>query len=229
MVALLGLVGLSIAACVLAIAAGWVDMETLKRLVADRSPASMATYVVTVFVLEMLWFPRAWGLLVGGLAFGPLLGAALSIIADMATAVTCYVVARGSGRAWVAHKMQRTPRLRNVVEVLARERGTVTVFLLRVMPVHYTAVGYAAGLSGVAPRPYLLGCLLGVLPTALLYTFVGDAAREPGSPIFIAGVAVVVVLGLGGILYVRRLWKSQARPTPTPLDAGPAAEPAAVE
>ncbi|MCC6522898.1 MAG: hypothetical protein IT373_09575, partial [Polyangiaceae bacterium] len=42
MVALLGLVGLSIAACVLAIAAGWVDMETLKRLVADRSPASMA-------------------------------------------------------------------------------------------------------------------------------------------------------------------------------------------
>lgn len=222
-------VALSIVACVVALAAGWIDIESLKQMVADRSPASMVTYVVAVFALEMVWFPRAWGLVAGGLAFGPLLGAALSIVADMASAIACYVLARTSARAWVEAKMHRTPRLQNVVAVLARERGLFTVFLLRVLPVHYTAVGYAAGLAGVGARPYVIGCLLGVVPTALLYTFVGDAARDPGSPVFIASAAVVVLLGLGGFAYVHHVWKSQKARPPALEASTPAVEPAGVD
>jgi uncharacterized membrane protein YdjX (TVP38/TMEM64 family) len=70
----------------------------------------------------------------------------------------------------------------------------VTIALLRVCPIaHYTLVSYAAGLSGVSLRSFLIGSTVGILPGAILYPLVGDAALRPTSPVFVVSTAILVV------------------------------------
>lgn len=201
-----GLVAATMAACGFALWRGWVDADTLGQLIEGRGPAAMVSYVLAVIASELLWFPRMWGLLAGGLLFGPLGGTVLSLVGDTATAIFCYWTARGSGAAYVDRVINRRPRLRRVVDILTRRRGVLTVFLLRALPMHYTGASYASGLAGTRFSHYLLGTLLGSIPTAVFYTAVGDAARDPSSPLFVAGVVAVVVLSAVGLWLARRVW-----------------------
>jgi len=181
--ALGGVLLVSVAVCVVALWRGWVRPDTVQQLVARSGPAGMLVYVGGVILFELLWFPRMWGLLAGGILFGPLLGGALSIVADLLGGLICYGLARGGGRAWVAALLERRPRTRRV---------------LRVCPVaHYTLVSYAAGLGGVRLMAFVAGTGIGLLPGAIIYPLLGDAALRPGSPVFLGSlVAVVLILGV---------------------------------
>ncbi len=203
---------LSAAACAVGLLAGWIELSTLERLVDRPGAASMLVYVLVVFAAELFWLPRLWGLLVGGLVFGPWLGCALSCAANMMSASFCFALARGGGRDWVRTRLRRHPRARAATELLAQRRGALTVGLLRAGPIHYTAVSYAAGLAGVRWRPYLLGTFVGLWPGTVAYNFLGDAARDPGHPAFIAAVAAVVAVVVLGAVVVRRVWRKPGAP-----------------
>jgi uncharacterized membrane protein YdjX (TVP38/TMEM64 family) len=131
------------------------------------------------------------------------------MVADVLSASFCYALARGTARRWVAEQLRRWRRARALVQLLAERRGMLTVCLLRVLPVHYTAVSYASGLAGVSWPQFLVGTVLGVVPGAVLYPFMGDAAREPFSVPFVAGAVVWIALAVVGGLWARRLWKAR--------------------
>jgi len=196
----------SAALCALALWRGWLRPETIRATVAQSGRAAMLTYVVAVILMELLWLPRMWGLLAGGLLFGPLAGCLLSLGADLAGGTLCYLLARGAGREWVAGLLARRPRAARVVELLAERRGALTIAVLRVCPVaHYTLVSYAAGLSGVRPGGFLLGTAVGLLPGAIIYPIAGDAALRPGSPAFLISVAVMLVALVVTVVVARRM------------------------
>lgn len=198
----------SAAAGVLALTKGWIQPESLQRAADDAGPLAWAVYVVAVAALEVLWFPRSWGLVAGGALFGPVVGGLLSIVADTIGASICYAIGRGGGRAWIASVLERRPKAKRVVDLLARRRGVWTVAFLRVVPVaHYTVVSYAAGLTGVRFAAYLAGNSIGILPGAFLYPFLGHAALRPTSPEFLAGLGVLVVALVVSIVVARRAFR----------------------
>ena len=203
--ALAALVCASLAACAVALWQGWVRPDTLQELVARAGAWGMAGYVGGIVIMELLWMPRMWGLLAGGILFGPLLGGALSLAGDLAGGALCYFLARGAGQAWVAGLLERNPRARRVVELFAARRGLGTVAVLRVCPVaHYTLVSYAAGLTGVRPIPFMVGTAVGILPGAVVYPIFGDAALTPGSPTFWIALGVMVLFLVLTLLAARR-------------------------
>jgi uncharacterized membrane protein YdjX (TVP38/TMEM64 family) len=195
----------SAAVGVIALAKGWIDPASLQRAAEDAGPLAWAVYVAAVALGEILWFPRSWGLVAGGALFGPVVGGLLSIVADTIGATLCYAIGRGGGRAWVASRLERRPRAKRVVDLLAKRRGMWTVAFLRVVPVaHYTVVSYAAGLAGVRFASYLAGNSIGILPGAFLYPFLGHAALRPTSPEFLVGVGVLVAALVVSVLVARR-------------------------
>jgi len=200
---------LTVSFCAVALVRGWVRPGTLQQVVARSGALALASYIVGVVVLELLWMPRMWGLLAGGLLFGPVLGGALSIASDLVGAALCYFLARGAGHQWVSQLLEPRPRARRIVELLARRRGLGTVAVLRICPVaHYTLVSYAAGLTGVRPVPFLLGTALGILPGAVVYPLAGDAVLRPASPMFIGSVAVMVVFLVLTLIAARRMFRA---------------------
>jgi len=196
----------TLALCVVAVLRGWVSPRTLQQLVARSGALAMGSYVVGVVLMELLWMPRMWGLLAGGALFGPLLGGALSVAGDLTGAALCFFLARGAGQRWVSQILERRPRARKIVELLANRRGAGTVAVLRVCPVaHYTLVSYAAGLAGVKPLRFMLGTAVGILPGAVLYPVVGDAALRPTGWVFVGSVLVLVVFLVLTLVAARRM------------------------
>ncbi len=209
-VVLLGVVlVLSVGVCSVALLTGTVRADTIQTLVAGGGAWAMVAYVVVVILAELLWMPRMWGLFAGGVLFGPVLGATLSVLADTIAAVLCFGIARSTGRAFVARLLEKKPSASRVVHMLAQRRGAATIALLRVCPIaHYTLVSYAAGLAGVPTRSFLIGSTLGILPGAILYPIVGDAALRPTSPVFVVSTAILVVFLVVTVLAARRTLNS---------------------
>lgn len=202
----------SAAVGVVAFAQGWIRPESIQRAAEDAGPLAWAVYVAAVVVLELLWVPRSWGLAAGGVLFGPVVGGLLSIVADTIGAALCYAIGRSGGRAWVASTLERRPKAKRIVDLLARRRGIWTVAFLRVVPVaHYTLVSYAAGLTGVRFAPYLAGNSLGILPGALLFPFLGHAALRPTSPEFLIGVGLLVATFVASAIVARRVFRERDR------------------
>ena len=201
--ALLGITGV---ACAIALARGWVSPELIQSLVKRSGPGAMAVYVGAVVVLELLWMPRVWGLVAGGVLFGPFVGFALSIVADLTSALIGYSLARGAARVWVRTLLERRPKAQRLVEILAEKRGAATIALLRVCPIaHYTLCNYVAGVAGVRPGPFVLGTVVGLLPAAILYSFLGDSLLRPGSPKFIVMASLIAVTVVLSLIVGRRL------------------------
>lgn len=212
---------LTLGLCAVALLSGQITPETIGVMVQRAGSWGMAAYVVGVVVMELVWLPRAWGLLVGGMLFGPLYGTCLSIVGDLAGALVCYALARSTARRWVAQVLTRHPRASRVTGLLAHRRGTSTMAFLRVCPVaHYTLVSYVAGITGVKPGPYTLGTAVGILPASVLYPMLGHAALEPGSPFFFAILAFITLFLVVTILAARRVLQEtrdnpdEARDTP---------------
>ncbi len=206
LIALAALVTACGVCCLIALVNGWVRPETIRALVERSGSWAMGAYVLAVVASELLWMPRMWGLLAGGALFGPWLGGALSVGADLTAALICFALARGAGQDWVAGLLARRPRARRIVALLAERRGGVTVAVLRICPVaHYTLTSYAAGLAGVRPASFALGTLVGIVPGAVLYPMVGDAALRPTSPTFIVSVAILAVALVVTIIAGRRI------------------------
>ncbi|MCL2825268.1 MAG: TVP38/TMEM64 family protein [Polyangiaceae bacterium] len=209
----------SLGLCAYALFVGKVRPDTIQGLVADGGAWSMVGYVGIVVVAELLWLPRMWGLFAGGVLFGPVLGAALSLVSDSIAAMLCYVIARTTGRDYVARLVARNISATKVVRLLADRQGAATIALLRVCPIaHYTLVSYAAGVAGVGVRSFLVGSTLGILPGAILYPIVGDAFLKPSSPVFYISLGVLVVFLIVTVLAGRRTLASvEERPAPPVL------------
>jgi len=220
---LFALMGITGAACVIALWRGWVSPELIQTLVRQSGPGAMAVYVGSVVVLELLWMPRVWGLIAGGVLFGPLTGCALSIVADLTSALIAYSLARGAARVWVRTLLERRPRARRLVEILAEKRGAAMIALLRVCPIaHYTLCNYVAGVAGVRLGPFLLGTVIGLLPAAILYSFLGDALLRPGSLKFIVMVSLIAVTVVLSLWIGRRLLEEPGARDPAPAPKDPA-------
>ena len=195
-IVLLLMLGISLALCIIAVTQGFINPKLLRTLVEESGSMGMVVYVLCVVVLEIFWFPRMWGLMAGGILFGPVAGGFLSLIADMSGGTACYLISRSAGKEWIQGVLANRPKARKVVDLLTIKRGTFTVAFLRIFPLgHYTTVSYASGLTGVPKGSFLLGTAIGIIPGAILYPSLGDAALSPSSPAFmILMVCIILVM-----------------------------------
>lgn len=83
-------------------------------------------------------------------------------------------------------------------------RGFLYVFVLRLIPlVSFDLLSYAAGISKVRFRSFLLATVLGMIPGTLAYSFLG-ASLASGSVTTVFIVALVFVSLIGVTYYFRK-------------------------
>ncbi|MCK6590336.1 MAG: VTT domain-containing protein [Polyangiaceae bacterium] len=216
---LFAIIGITGAACLLALWRGWVSPELIQTLVRQSGPGAMAVYVGSVVVLELLWMPRVWGLIASGVLFGPFVGFALSVVADLMSAVIGYSLARGTARVWVRTLLEKRPKARRLVMILAEKKGITTIAILRMMPIaHYTLCNYVAGVAGVRPGPFLVGTVIGLIPAAVLYAFLGDSLLRPGSGKFLVMVSLIAISVVLSLIVGRRMLTEPGAGTGTDTD-----------
>ena len=192
----------------------WVTPERLLRALESVRALGYGPLLVTVlFVVGGLLIVPVTALIVATvLAYGPLTGFVYALLGVIANAMVGYGLGAQLGRRGI--RRLAGGRLNRISSRLG-ERGILTVFLLRVVPVApFSVINLVAGASHVTFRDYLLGTVLGMAPGMLAIALLVDRIlallADPTPRTLGIFAAVVILLALAAILLSH--WARRRRP-----------------
>ena len=135
--------------------------------------------------------------------FGWWQGALLSWSSSMAAAALCFVLSRWFGRG-LAEKMASRFALEQIDQFFARH-GQYAILISRLLPfVSFDVVSYAAGLTPIKMRHFLLATGLGQLPATLIYSYVGGMLTG-GAQLFVTGLLTLFAVTVA-IYFIKRVY-----------------------
>jgi uncharacterized membrane protein YdjX (TVP38/TMEM64 family) len=175
-------------------------------------------YGLVYVVATVLALPGSLLTLGAGFAWGPLVGVAIVSPVSTLAATAAFVLGRTLFRARVERTLGHSPRLAAIDRAVA-DHGLAIVLLLRLSPIlPFNALNYALALTRVRTRDYVLGSLVGMLPGAALYVYLGSlvtsasellAGRRPSSPLGAALSVVGLVATIAAVVVTTRLARAR--------------------
>lgn len=144
-------------------------------------PWAPLAYVLVFGIVAAFPIPATILVAAGAALFGLWIGLGLTVIGALIAATIAFLLARTLGRDLARRFAGDT--LRRYDDRLSKD-GFRTVLYLRLLLIPFAPLNYAAGLSGVRMRDYLLATAIGVVPASFFITFfvatVRDVALEHG-------------------------------------------------
>ena len=167
------------------------DRERVQRVLDGAGTLAPLLYVgFLIFQAVLAPLPAPAVALAGGYGFGIVEGFLLTWAGCLAGGVISFGISRLFGRELVSGRA-RAVRLDRFVE----EHGAVLIFVLRLIPlVSFDAISYAAGLSSIRFRGFLLATALGMMPGTFAFVYLGGSDSGPWTWAVLLGLAVLAVL-----------------------------------
>ncbi|MCZ4275718.1 MAG: TVP38/TMEM64 family protein [Rhodococcus sp. (in: high G+C Gram-positive bacteria)] len=215
-VTVLKLAGVAVAVLGFVILASTLDLpdpEAIRDRVSMAGWWGIALFVVLYAGLSATPFPASTLTVAAGLLFGLLVGVTVVIVAATGGAYLAYWAARALGRGPVSRT--EWAKLRRLDAMLGR-RGLMSVLIVRVIPFPFALVNYAAGVSAVGQRDYLLGTALGIVPATVGFTALGAYGTSPLSWPFVAALVAVLAIIAGSWLLAGRFGLTREAPIVDP-------------
>ena len=182
----------------------WVQADPL---------ATAAGYVALYALAVAVSFPGAVVFSVtGGLLFGTVLGAALTVCAATIGAVIIFLAARSALGPFLA---RRTQRMLDRVRPGLQRNGFLYVLALRLIPVvPFWLINLAAALSGVRLSHFAVATFIGIIPATTVFASIGaglggvlEAGRTPDLSIIFSAPVLLPLLGLAALSLLPVGWR----------------------
>lgn len=178
-------------------------LSTIRTTIDGAGAWGPVLFVVAYIVLTVLLVPGSPLTIAAGILFGPAAGTFLVVIGASIGATGAFLWGRRLGRVAVARLSgERFER----IDRWLRDRGLLAVLYLRLVPVvPFNLLNPVAGVTGVRLRDFVVGTVVGIVPGTFAYAALGGSFDDPTSPVFLAAVALLVVLGVGAPIVDRRV------------------------
>jgi uncharacterized membrane protein YdjX (TVP38/TMEM64 family) len=159
-----------------------------------------ALFDVIYIIGCVLFLPGSLLTIGAGMIFGLVVGTITVSIGSTLGAAAAFLLARTVLRDWVEMRLAAMPRFRALDEAVGRE-GFKVVLLTRLSPLFpFNLLNFAFGITAVSFRDYMLASWIGMLPGAVLYVYIGTAAKSLAEAMAgrtQASVGEQVLFGLG--------------------------------
>jgi uncharacterized membrane protein YdjX (TVP38/TMEM64 family) len=196
-----------------------LSAEGVRDHVDGYGAAGPLIFILVSACLTVALFPGPLLAGASGLLFGTALGTPISIISATLGATLAFCIAR-----WFAHDAVEElapPRVQRLRAWIG-ERGFLSVLYARIVPgVPYTLVNYAAGLTPVRLSAFVAATAIGCAPRAFAYTALGGSLGNLKSPETVIALAVLVAMGFGGLILLRRSAPGRGSSSRAARSAGP--------
>jgi uncharacterized membrane protein YdjX (TVP38/TMEM64 family) len=176
--------------------ANFLTQAKVQHFILQYGYISWLAYLVLLVVAIMSPLPDTPIVLAGGFVFGPYITIPLTIIGQLLGATIDFYLARKLGRIYVTRKF---PNATKVVNDYSHSLGWQTVFLMRLMPtLSFDILSYAAGLSTIRYRLYIIATFCGMLPLSIITTLLGYSAglHSKMIPIIILTMGTIVITSI---------------------------------
>lgn len=185
---------------ILAAALGWLNKQHLQLAPKDVKNWVLQFGMLAPFVFLFLSLFRPFVLvpitvfsLAAGLAFGSVLGTIYALIGATAGATGSFMIAS----TFRAKKKETESNSRKLKAVTSRiqEHGFLYILLLRIAPIHFDFVSYAAAASRANYRAFVTATFLGLIPGTIALNVLGSS--------FVSGnYAALVVVCLIYLIFI---------------------------
>ncbi|WP_016951096.1 TVP38/TMEM64 family protein [Anabaena sp. PCC 7108] len=189
---------------------GGVEPEQIQAWLKSAGIWAPIIYIFLYVVATMLVLPSTALNLTGGAIFGPVLGIIWTSIAAMIAAIVSFVFTRTIGREAIAKRLAGKWQ---AMDAEVRRGGVFYMFAIRLVAIMpYGLVNFAAGLTSVSFKDYVLGTALGTVPGILPFVLLGSY----GLKAFRTGdfLPLIGALSLTGILVLTATWYRHRRTFP---------------
>src|SRR5215831_21074359 len=141
------------------------------------------------------------------LVFGPLWGSLISWFSTVLGASLCFLLSKTFGKTFankiVGSSIEKAERF-------FQKYGLHAMFLVRIMPfVPFDAVSYGAPLVGVPFSRFLLATAVGIIPSILIYSYLGKLIAGIYWWVLVALLCSALVGVLAAAQFIRKAAKAQ--------------------
>ncbi|KJH73136.1 TVP38/TMEM64 family protein [Aliterella atlantica] len=167
-------------------------------------------YIALYVVATVLVLPSTALNLTGGAIFGPWLGTLWTSLGAIIAAIVAFAFTRTVGRETVARRLAGRWQ---AMDAEVRRGGLFYMFAIRLVPIMpYGLVNFAAGLTSISFKDYVLGTTIGTIPSVLPFVLIGSS----GLKAFTTGdvLPLVGALALTGVLVAVSTWYRRRRTFP---------------
>ena len=182
----------------------WIDTNKnwIDTIILEHGIYGDLIFIGAAAIFTGLGLPRQFVAILGGYAFGLILGSVLALCGTVMGCVGAFFYARLLGRELVAAKFPNRVRL---VDNFLSENPLTMTLLIRMLPVGSNiAVNLVAGVSSVKPIPFFGGSTLGYIPQTIIFALIGNGfAVEPELKISIS-IILFIISGLLGMHLYRK-------------------------
>lgn len=181
------------------------DRERIQQFVDSAGLLAPTVYILLLVVQAVVApLPAPAVAMAGGYSFGTVEGFFLTWAGALLGGVFSFGLSRLFGRNFVVTSA-RLEKLDRYVQA----HGAILIFVLRLIPlVSFDAISYAAGLSGMSFRKFLLATALGMAPGTFVFVYLGGAS--PGLGVWVALIGLAA-LAVAAYIYLRLRLKYRRR------------------
>lgn len=159
--------------------------------------------------LVVMLFPRTGLAFLAGMVAPPAAAVVCCLAGTAIGATIAFGIGRFMGQPLIRRWLERNPYGRLArFEWWADNHGVAAMIYARVMPMFpCSLINYAVGATHVPYWVFMLGTIIGVVPSTTFYVMVGVTFSEPTSPSLLISLgvgAIVAMLGLVGVRNARR-------------------------
>lgn len=150
-----------------------LDIDKIKEYILSFGVlAPLISFLLMVFQAILAPLPAFLITFANATLFGWVYGAALSWASAMVGALLCFYIAQFLGRD-VVEKLTSKMALESV-DAFFERHGVYAILIARLLPfISFDVVSYAAGLTSMKLRSFLVATGIGQLPATLGYSYVG--------------------------------------------------------
>ena len=167
-----------------------LDIEAIKAYILSFGLlAPLVSFALMVFQAILAPLPAFLITFANAALFGWVYGALLSWSSAMVGALLCFYIAKMLGRE-VVEKLTSKIALRSV-DAFFEKHGVYAILIARLLPfISFDIVSYAAGLTRMSLRSFLIATGLGQLPATLIYSYAGEMLTG-GAKTFVYGLLIL--------------------------------------
>ena len=138
-----------------------------------------------------------------GVLFPPPVAILVNLCGLCVCATLPYLLGRLAGQEYMDRLMSRYQKAARLRELQSSNELFLAYFLRVINLLPGDIVSMFLGSTGMRFDKYLVGSLLGLCPTMLAATFLGEHITEPASPGFLLSAGATVLLSVGSLLLYR--------------------------
>src|SRR5579859_5596895 len=164
------------------VAARWLGvglaLRDLLEWISSLGAIAPVVFILAYIVACVLFIPGSIMTIGAGVIFGVVRGSIYVSIGATIGATLAFLIGRYIARDWVAAKLAGNSTFNEIDAAVGRE-GWKIVGLTRLSPVFpFNLLNYAYGLTRVSLRDYVIASWIGMMPGAVMYTYIGSLVGD---------------------------------------------------